>query len=166
MRRRTLESLRLGVEAALAASVPQVLLPKLEEKLLLAPGESADVGPRFVERLAAMAGRRLPEDIKWLAASAFHFGYAALWGALYALVWERRPVSPVLGGTALAGLIYLITFTPWGGAVRTGTEAPPARRSRRQELVLATAPLVFGVLTALIYGRGPRPQHRPLPTTG
>lgn len=160
MRRRALESLRLGVEAALAASVTQVLLPKLGEKLLLGPGESADLGPRFIERLAAMAGRRLPEDIKWLAASAFHFGYAALWGALYALAWERRPVSPILGGTALAGLIYLMTFPPWGGAVHTGTEAPPGGRSARRELVLATAPLVFGALTALIYGRGPRPRLR------
>jgi hypothetical protein len=77
MTRQTLESIRLGVEAALVASVPQVLLPKLEEKLFLPPGDSADLGPRFIERLAAATRRRLPEDVKWLAASAFHFGYAS-----------------------------------------------------------------------------------------
>jgi hypothetical protein len=163
--RRTLESLRLGMEAALIAGVPQVLLPKLLEKFLLPSGDSADIGPRFIERLAELVRRPLPEDLRWLAASAFHFGYAAFWGALYALASERRPVHPALGGTAPAGLIYFITFPPWGGgAVRTGTEQPPARRSGRRELVLATAPLVFGLLTALIYGRGPRPWWGRCPT--
>lgn len=155
--RETLESIRLGMEAALIASVPQVLLPKLEEKLLLPPGDSADLGPRFIERLAARARRPLPEDVKWLAASTFHFGYAAFWGALYALAYQRRPAHPVMGGMLLSALIYVITFTPWGGAVLSGTEAPPGRRSARKELVLLTAPLVFGLGTALGYGRGPRP---------
>jgi len=160
MTRRRLESLRLGVEAALVASVPQVLLSKLEEKLFLPPGEDADLGPRFVERLAARARRPLPEDVKWLAASAFHFGYAALWGALYALAYERRPVHPLAGGLLLAGVIYAITFTPWGGAVQSGAEMPPRQRSRRKEAVLVTAPLTFGLGTALGYGRGPRPWYR------
>lgn len=159
MRRRTVESIRLGVEAALAASVPQVLIPKLQERLLLRPGE-AELGPRFVQRLAAMAGRRLPEDVKWLGASAFHFGYAALWGALYALVYERRPVHPLAGGLLLGAVIYLAAFAPWGGAVQTGTEKPPGRRSARKELVLLTAPFTFSLGTALGYGRGPRPRRR------
>jgi hypothetical protein len=163
--RRTLESLRLGIEAALVASVPQVLLPKLEEKLLLPPGDSADLGPRFIERIAQGARRALPEDVKWLAASAFHFGYASLWGALYALAYERRPVHPLVGGAALAATIYLITFTRWGGAVLTGTEEPPGRRGARKELVLVTAPLVFGLGTALGYGRGPRPWDGGCPPT-
>jgi hypothetical protein len=157
MTRTTLESIRLGIEAAMLASVPQVLLPKLEEKLLLPPGETADLGPRFIETLARHGRRPLPEDVKWLAASSFHFGYAAFWGTLYALASRRQRLHPVLGGTALAALIYLITFTPWGGAVQTGTEPPPNRRSWRRELVVMTAPLVFGLGTALLYGRGPRP---------
>lgn len=164
MTRGTFESIRLGVEAALVASVPQVLLPKLEEKLFLPPGESADIGPRFIERLAALARRPLPEDVKWLAASTFHFGYAAGWGALYALAYQRRPVHPLVGGALLATLIYAITFTPWGGAVKTGTEEPPRRRSAAKELVLVTAPLTFALGTALGYGRGPRPWYRPWPT--
>jgi hypothetical protein len=60
----------------------------------------------------------------------------------------------LVGGALLGGLIYAITFPHWGGAVLSGTERPPHRRSWRQELVLATAALSFGFVTALLYGRG------------
>lgn len=151
--------LRRGVESALIASIPQVLLPKIEERLLLHEEESADLGPLFVAKLAEHLEQPLPEDTKWLAASAFHFGYAAMWGSAYALVQERVQLPPWLGGLALGGFIHAITFTAWGGAVLTGTEEPPRRRPWRRELVLATAPLVFGLVTGLLYGRGPRGER-------
>lgn len=153
---RTYAVLRRGVESAVIASVPQVLVPKLEERLFLPAGESADIGPHFIEALARRARRQLPEDTKWLAASAFHFGYACLWGALYAVAQERWRVRPIAGGLALAGLIHIITFPRWGGAVVAGSEAPPKERSWQLEVVLATAPLVFGLGTALLYGQGPK----------
>ena len=155
MRSRTWQALRRGAEAAVVASVPQVLVAKAEEKLLLPEGESADIGPRFIEELAARAQRELPEDMKWLGASAFHFGYAVFWGVLYALLQERRRTSPLAGGLLLSGFIYAITFPNWGGAVLFGGERPPRERSWRRELVLATAPLTFGLGTAYLYGRGP-----------
>ena len=162
MRPRTFQSIRRGVEAAVIASIPQVLLPKLQERLFLSDRESADVGPHFIEALADKANQPLPEDVKWLAASAFHFGYASMWGTLYALAYERRPVKPWVGGLALATLIHGITFPRWGLAVLTGSEDPPRDRTWRMEVVLATAPLVFGLGTALLYGRGPRREllHR------
>lgn len=151
------EVLRRGVEAGLVAGIPQVLVPKLMERLILrGRDESADVGPRLMQALARRAHKSLPEDMKWLAASAFHFGYAAGWGGLYALVHERRPVHPLVGGATLAVMIYLITFPRWGLAVLTGTEDPPKDRPWRVEAMLATAPLVFGFATGLLYGRGPR----------
>jgi hypothetical protein len=154
---RTYAAARRGVESAIVASVPQVLVPKLEEWLLLRGGESADLGPRFIEALARKAGRRLPEDVKWLSASAFHFGYASVWGLLYAFTAERWPrLPPWVGGLALAGVIHLITFPPWGGAVVSGAEPPPTGRSWRKEVVLLTAPLVFGLGTALLYAHAPR----------
>ncbi len=152
----TTAALRRGIEAALLASVPQVLVPHAEERLLGLPPEDGDLGPRFVEQLARLAQRRLPEDTKWLAASSFHFGYAAFWGALYALAYQRRPVPPWLGGAALSAVIWAAAFPAWGGAVRSGMELPPGRRGWRKELILATAPVVFGLGTALLYGRGPR----------
>lgn len=151
----TLASLRRGVEAALVASVPQVLVPQLEQRALGLPMGSADIGHRFIQRLGEMADRDLPEDVRWLAASAFHFGYAAFWGALYALAYERRPTKPIVGGLLLSGLIYGITFTRWGGATLTRTAPPPKRRNWKKRLLLLTPPLLFGMGTAPLYGRGP-----------
>jgi hypothetical protein len=147
--------IKRGIEAALIASVPQVLLPKLQERLLMRAGEDADLGPRFVERVWPGP---LREDTKWIAASAFHFGYAVLWGWLYGLTYRRWQPLPLAGGAALSAVIYGITFPHWGGAVLTGTEPPPHRRSWRRELVLATAATVFGLGTALLYGRPRQPQ--------
>jgi hypothetical protein len=155
MATRTFAVLHRGVESAIVASVPQVILPKIEERLLLGKG-AADLGPHFIEALARRARRRLPEDTKWLAASAFHFGYASFWGALYGLARERWRVSPWVGGLTMAAVIHLITFPSWGGAVLTGSEPAPRHRSWRMELVFLTAPLVFGLGTALLYGDGPR----------
>ncbi len=148
--------LHRGVESAILSSVPQVILPKLEERILL-PNGSADLGPHFIEALARRINRRLPEDTKWLSASAFHFGYAAFWGAVYALARERWQMRPLVGGLAMATFIHLITFPAWGAAVQSGSEPPPEQRSWRSELVFLTAPLVFGLGTALLYGQGPRP---------
>ena len=160
MEQRTLAVLRRGVESAIVASVPQVILPKLEEWLLLHEDESADLGPRFIEALADKAQRPLPEDVKWLGAAAFHFGYATFWGVAYALVQDRLRVRPWVGGLALATLIHLITFPSWGGAVVSGAEDHPRERPWRMELVFATAPLVFGLGTALLYGDGPKRRWR------
>jgi len=150
----TFAVLRRGIEAGLIASVPQVIVPKLEEKLFLPHHEDADLGPRLIAALAKKVEKPLPEDVKWLAAASFHFGYAAFWGAAYAVVQQRVKMNPLLGGLTLATLIYLMTFPPWGGAVVSGSEDPPRKRTWRKEIVLASAPLLFGLGTALLYGRG------------
>ena len=152
--------IKRGIEAGLLASVPQVLLPKIEERLLLGRGENADIGPRFVERLARMSGTSVREDTKWIAASAFHFGYATFWGVLYALAWRRWRPNPMLGGSVLSAVIYALAFPHWGGAVLTKTEPPPQRRPWRRELILATAAGTFGLLTAVLYGRPPLRRRR------
>jgi hypothetical protein len=152
---RSFALIRRGVEAGVLASVPQVLVPKIEERVLLEGDESADIGPRFIETLARRFRSDLPEDTKWLAASAFHFGYASVWGVLYAFAHERWRPRPWVGGLALAASIHLITFPRWGGAVLFGSERRPAERSWRQEVIFVTAALLFGLGTALIYGNGP-----------
>jgi hypothetical protein len=152
----TFAALRRGMEAGLVASVPQVLGTHLEEKLLGLPEGSANIGPRFIQRLGKMTRQKLSEEIRWLGASAFHFGYAASWGVLYGLAYEKRPLHPALGGVILSAAIYAMTFPNWGVATKTRTERPPRWRSWRREVLLLTPPLIFGLGTALLYGRGPR----------
>lgn len=104
MRNHLRAAIKRGIEAAVVASVPQVLIPKLEERLFMPNHEHADLRPRFIERIADIIERPLPEDMKWLGASAFHFGYATFRGALYAIAYEKRPVNPWVGGLTLATL--------------------------------------------------------------
>jgi hypothetical protein len=151
-----LASIRRGAETALLASVPQVLGTHLEERLLKLPEGSANIGPRFIQRLGELTRQKLSEEIRWLGASAFHFGYAASWGVLYALAYEKRPLHPALGGLLLSGLIYALTFPDWGAATVTRTERPFKRRNWRRELLLLSPPIIYGMGTALLYGRGPR----------
>lgn len=152
----TLASLRRGMEAGLIASVPQVLGTHFAEELLGLPQGSANIGPIFVQRIGQKFRKKLSEEVRWLGASAFHFGYAAAWGALYAMASKKRPLHPVLGGLILSGVIYATTFPRWGGATQTRTAPPPERRDWRMKLLLLTPPLIFGMGTGLLYSRGPR----------
>src|SRR5689334_10815729 len=130
-----------GVAAGWIAGVPQVLVTQAEGHLLGAR-ERADIGPRFVARAAQHEGRPLPPAVKWLLAGVFHFEYAALWGALYALALELpgpQRVSPLLGAGALGAIIYTAAFSRIGGATRTGAERPPERRRGFETLLHCSA---------------------------
>jgi hypothetical protein len=141
-----------GIAAGLIAGVPQVLVTQVESAIFGLPREQADIGPRFIRRLAQrVLGTSLSEPTHWLLATAFHFGYAAQWGALYALLHECRQTPPLVGGPLLAATIYALAFSPWGAATQTGTERPPERRSNRETLLHWTAALSFGLTTAYAY---------------
>jgi hypothetical protein len=88
----------------------------------------------------------------------FHLGYGAFWGAGYALAVRDRPVSPIIGGTLLGGLIYALAFPRWGAAVLTKTERPPERRTTKMNLVAWSVALTYGVVTSLLYNG--RKSHR------
>jgi hypothetical protein len=154
-----------GVGAGLIAGVPQVLLTQAEVRLLGLPSQRADIGPRFVRRLSQHLGQSLPSKLQWWLAAAFHFGYAASWGGVYALAQEARPVQPLVGGPMLAGLIYLVAFSPWGAATQSGAEKSPERRPERESLLHWTAALSFSLTLAYTYRwlRG-HPRSTPQPT--
>lgn len=143
-----------GIEAGLLAGTVQVAIGKAEEiALQLPPHESADIAPRFMRRVANAMGTDLSPVTRWLLGTAFHYGLAATWGAIYAIAYERRPLRPVLAGALLGGLIYGTTFPRWGAAVLSRTERPPERRTRRMSLVDLSVAMSFGFATALIYDR-------------
>jgi hypothetical protein len=140
-----------GLAAGLLAGSPQVLVTQAEARLLGLPRQRGDIGPRFVQRLAQRVGESPSPLFRWTLVAAFHFGYAAQWGILYGLLQERQPMRPLVGGPQLAALIYLLTFSPWGAATRSGTERPPERRPERESLLHWTAALTFSLVTAYAY---------------
>lgn len=142
-----------GAKAGVFGATVQVMVGKAEEKLLLPPWEDADIAPRFVHRLGLRAGVDMNTPARWVLGTAYHYSYGAAWGALYAVARERWRFHPVLGGLALGGLIYGITFPSWGTAVQTGTERPPEQRTSAMEVVAVSVAIVFGLATALAYER-------------
>jgi hypothetical protein len=137
--------------AGLLASVPQVLFTHAVERLLGLPPGKADIGPRFVQRLAERLEKPLPPVLHWLLAAVFHFAYAAGWGALYGAVQQRRAMPPTVGGPALGSVIYGLAFSRAGAATHTGSEQHPERRPRRELAMHWTPALTFGMLTAYGY---------------
>src|SRR5690606_20297724 len=154
-----------GAIAGAAASVPQVMVGKLEDFLLLPASEDSHIAPRLVDRLADRLGRNPSREQEWVMGSIFHVVYGAGWGAAYALATRRRRVHPLIGGAMLGTLIYGITFPRWGGAVLTGTERPPERRTSRMTLVAWSVALSFGVVTGFLYDRLSRREAQPASPT-
>ena len=150
-----------GVGVGLVAGVPQVVLTQAEARLLGMPDEHADIGPRFVQRVSEDLGERPSGPVRWALAAAFHFGYAACWGALYAVVQAWRPSQPHVGGPLLGALIYALAFSPWGAATQTDTERPPHARTLRETMLHWTAALSFGLVTAYLYDWLRRPAGAP-----
>jgi hypothetical protein len=144
-------SIALGVTAGLLAGLPQVFVTQVVEKPLGLPDDKADVGPRLVGRLAKEMGTSVEPEMRWALAALFHFGYAAGWGGLYALVDRWLRPKPLIGAAAMAGLIYLAAFSRWGGGTRTGTEPHPDRRPVRDAVLQWTAALSFSVPAVFIY---------------
>ena len=144
-------SVTRGVLAGLIAGIPQVVVTQIEAGLLNLPREQADIGPRFVQRLAQHAGSSLSPPLQWLLGGVFHFAYAAQWGTVYGLIHEAKPMPALVGGPLLAAIIYGVAFSPWGAATQTGTERPPERRRTRETLLHWTAALSFSLTTAFTY---------------
>jgi hypothetical protein len=140
-----------GVAAGLIAGIPQVLVVQIETRFFGLPRGQADIGPRFVQRVAQQADASLSPPLQWLLAALFHFGYAAQWGTVYALIHELHPTPPLVGGPQLAALIYSVAFSPWGAATQTGTERPPEYRSNRETLLHWTAALSFSLTAAYAF---------------
>jgi hypothetical protein len=140
-----------GVVAGLVAGVPQVAIVQVAEKPLGLPANRADIGPRFVERIADHLGESLPPAAHWGLAALFHFAYSAGWGAFYGLVDALVRPPPAVAAPLLGGLIYTLAFSRWGAGTQTGTEPHPDRRHWRQDVLHWTAALSFSVTTALTY---------------
>lgn len=142
-----------GAAAGVTASVVQAIVGKTEDLLLLPPSENSHMAPRLMARAASAFGEGLSPAERWTLGTLFHVGYGAAWGVVYAEGKERLGLPPLVAGGALGGLIYLITFPEWGGAVLTNSERRPEIRSTAMTFVAASVTAVFGLTTALAYDR-------------
>jgi hypothetical protein len=126
-----------GLIAGLCGGIPQVLVTKVEARLLDPLGRRADIGPRFVERVAKNLGHALAPPLQW--------------GLLYRLAQRWRPVRPLGGGPLFAAVLYVVAFSPWGAAPQAGAERAPEHRPERESLLHWTAALTFSLVTACTY---------------
>jgi len=140
-----------GILAGLFASLPQVLFTQAAQRILGMPPGKADIGPRFVKRMAERLETPAPPAVHWLLAAMFHFAYAAGWGALYGLAQEVRPTPPAVAGPVMGGVIYGLAFSRVGAATQTGSEVHPERRPRKEFAIHWTPALTFSMLTAYGY---------------
>ena len=140
-----------GVLAGILAGIPQVLLSQAEARLLPVSTEQADIGPRFIRRVSEQTDAPMGPVQHWALAGLFHFGYAAAWGGLYALLQRWRPAQPHVGGPLLGALIYTLAFSPWGAATQTDTEHPVESRPAYDTVLHWTAALSFSLCLAYLY---------------
>lgn len=143
----------LGIAVGLLAGIPQVLAAQAAGGLVRDRSQ-ADIGPRFVQRVARLFLHSPSRGERWSIAALFHFGYAAGWGAAYGAVVGTvgvARVSPLLAGGLLSALIYGVAFSRLGAATLTHTERPPDRRSEREWFVLLTSAFSYALILAYGY---------------
>jgi hypothetical protein len=122
--------------------------------LLVGRRERADIAPRFMQRTANRFGTSLSRPLRWLLATVFHFGYAAGWGAAYAVAREARAtrqVPPWLAGGLLGMLIYALAFSRFGAGTRVGSESHPDRRDESEWAIHGTSAFSFALAVAYGY---------------
>lgn len=142
-----------GVAFGLVAGVPQVLAAQIVGGLV-GKRRQADVGPRFVQRVEKKLGRSPSRSERWSLATVFHFGYAAAWGAFYAVTVEAtgaRRVPPILPGGLLGALIYTLAFSRLGAGTQAGSERHPNRRGKHDWAVQLTSAFSFALTLAYTY---------------
>lgn len=135
----------LGAAAGFIATAPMSLTMLLGWRLL--PGkEQYPLPPRLItEEIFKRVGLRnhLSDDQLMGLTLSSHFGYGALFGAMYALYEGRIPMHSSLRGT-LAGLaIWVGSYLGWLPAF--GILRPATRHPWRRNLLMVIAHVVWGV---------------------
>lgn len=141
----------VGAEAGFLAGIAQAGVGEALNERLLPGDKGADVALRLVQAVVADGEHPEPSPFEFLGACAFHFGYAAVWGAAHALARERLRVPPVVGAAAMTAVIYGLAFSRGSGGVIAGSEPHPRRRTRGELAFQLSVAGAFSVANALIY---------------
>ena len=141
-----------GILAGLIAGIPQVLVTQIETAAFGLPREQADIGPRFVRRLAQrVMGESLSEPMHWLLATLFPLRLCCAVGGALRCPPGVAPDTAAHGRTD-AGVVDLHPGVLAVGRCHPDRDgAPPERRSNRETLLHWTAALSFSLTTAYVY---------------
>ncbi len=105
---------------------------------------------KVIERLYTAFGRSDELDVltRRRLGDLIHFGYGAMWGAIYAIATEGRRPHPLVGGPSLAVALWILGFTTLMPTL--GVQAGPWTWERREFVLTGTAHLAYGTVTALM----------------
>lgn len=141
-----------GALAGAIGAAAMMVARKLEAKALLPPGNLDEPVPeKVVDTLAGKAGVELSHTESVAAGMGVHLAFSALVGALYGAAESRVDVNPVVGGLALGGAIFAMTYPSWGLLPQIGAQEPIFQSSIEKTAVPIGTHAVFGLTTALAF---------------
>lgn len=153
--RDTIGNLQVGLRGAASGVLGTGLMTLvfvLLDRLLV--GERT-IAPSHPERMVGHFARRTgatevaKPETRGEVATLAHFGYGALWGAIYGFVHQFLPIPLTLGSLALGLFIWAVGFVGWLPAMRH--LPPPWRRSPGKVASGLISHLAYGLGTALAY---------------
>jgi hypothetical protein len=105
---------------------------------------------KVVEAMAARAGiDELDDQTRRRLGDTIHFGYGALWGAVFATGMRRNDIHPLTQGAALGAGLWAAGF----GAVLPALKAHPPFwqwTGSREFVLTSSAHVAYGIATATV----------------
>ncbi len=146
-----MQAVRVGAETGFCAATIQACVGEAIDGRLLPRGRLADRAVGLVEAALDEPREQKPTPPVFLSAAAFHFGYGAGWGALYAVARERWRVPAVAAAGLQAAAIYTAAFSRVGLGVRLGSEPQPSRRRPGELAYQLVVAGTFALANAVLY---------------
>lgn len=136
-----------GAIAGTVATVPMTLVMVALYRTLPAPGRAPLPPVRITAEMARRAGARETLRGRGLIAGALaaHFGYGAVTGALYPLLFPARHDSLALGAVYGVG-VWILSYLGWIPAARI--LEPATRHPPQRNLLMIVAHVVWGAALA------------------
>jgi uncharacterized membrane protein YagU involved in acid resistance len=110
----------------------------------------AESTEQFAERVAiGVLDRPIEERSRQVAGQAVHWGYGAAWGAVFGVVQSSLRPPRLLHGTVFGMVVATVASTV---VPAMGLMPPPTKQPVAMSGMQMAAHLVYGWVTALIFG--------------
>jgi putative membrane protein len=148
-----MKSYLAGAVSGFLATVPMTFAMEAMHRRLPWRERSALPPREITMNLADAAGvkKQLPEEGRFAATMAGHFGYGTVVGALYAPLSRRVKAPAALKGALFGMLVWTVSYL---GVLPVAHVFPPAtKQPRRRNELMIVAHLVWGISLALVAER-------------